>query len=157
MLAICTDGIVNGDDGGVVSLKSNGTPVLDYTVSPAMVEAFRHSQMQLARLQFAGGAKRVRTTHANPVWLNSPDDLPTLETLQYGPMKHSIFTAHQMGGCPMGANRGQSIVNPELRHWEVPNLFVVDGSVLPTSLGVNPSMSIYALSHRARAAVAAAV
>ena len=50
MLAICTDGIVNGDDGGVVSLKSNGTPVLDYTVSPAMVEAFRHSQMQLARL-----------------------------------------------------------------------------------------------------------
>ena len=52
----------------------------------------------------------------------------------------------------MGANRGQSIVNPELRHWEVPNLFVVDGSVLPASLGVNPSMSIYALSHRARAA-----
>jgi choline dehydrogenase-like flavoprotein len=77
--------------------------------------------------------------------------------LPYGALKHSVFTAHQMGGCAMGANRGQSIVNPELKHWDIDNLYVVDGSVLPTSLGVNPSMAIYSLAHRARETVASAV
>ena len=77
--------------------------------------------------------------------------------MRFGAMEHSVFTAHQMGGCAMGANRGQSIVNPELRHWDVPNLFVVDGSVLPTSLGVNPSMCIYSLAHRAREIIASTV
>ena len=35
----------------------------------------------------------------------------------------------------------------DLRHHQIDNLHVVDGSVFPTSLGVNPQMSIYGLSH----------
>lgn len=157
LLALCIDGLVRGDDGGTVSLKSDGRPVLDYSFSPAMVEAFRHSQEQMVRVQFAGGAKEVRTTHPDPLVLKSLADVPKINDLRFGALEHSVFTAHQMGGCAMGANRGQSIVNPDLRHWDVDNLFVVDGSVLPSSLGVNPSMSIYALAHRAREVVAAAV
>jgi choline dehydrogenase-like flavoprotein len=42
------------------------------------------------------------------------------------------------------------VVDVEHRHHRVPNLFVVDGSVLPTALGVNPSQTIYGLAHRAR-------
>ena len=49
------------------------------------------------------------------------------------------------------------MVDAEHRHHEVPNLFVVDGSVLPTALGVNPSETIYALSRRATAFVGGAV
>ena len=57
----------------------------------------------------------------------------------------------------MGRSPEDSVVDENLRHWRIPNLFVVDGSVFPTGLGVNPSESIYGFAHRARDAVAAAV
>jgi choline dehydrogenase-like flavoprotein len=62
-----------------------------------------------------------------------------------------------MGGCPMGEDPATSVVDPSLRHHEVRNLFVIDGSVFPTSLGVNPSLSVYGIAHWATEGVAAAV
>ena len=58
-----------------------------------------------------------------------------------------IFTAHQMGGCAMGDDAAHAIVRSEdLRHHRIENLYVIDGSVFPTSLGVNPQESIYGLA-----------
>ena len=55
------------------------------------------------------------------------------------------------------ADPNTSVVSPSLRHHEIPNLFVVDGSVFPTSLGVNPSLTIYGLAHWATDGIAAAI
>ena len=60
-------------------------------------------------------------------------------------------------GLTMGDDPKTSVVNPELRHHRISNLYVVDGSVFPTALGVNPSLTIYGLAHMARDRVAAAV
>jgi choline dehydrogenase-like flavoprotein len=46
----------------------------------------------------------------------------------------------------LGEDRATSVVDPQLRHHDVRNLYVVDGSVFPTSLGVNPSETIYGLA-----------
>ena len=83
----------------------------------------------------------VRTTHTAPMLLTRGDDVSKVTWPMV--LLSTLSLRHTKWVCPMGANRGQSIVNPELRHWDVPNLYVVDGSVLPTSLGVNPSMAIY--------------
>jgi choline dehydrogenase-like flavoprotein len=61
-----------------------------------------------------------------------------------------------MGGCPMGADEKTSVLTPELRFRGVDNLFVVDGSVFPTSLGVNPQQTIFGLSRWGSPFVAAA-
>jgi len=63
----------------------------------------------------------------------------------------------EMGGCGMGKDPATSVVDADLRHHRVKNLFVVDGSALPTALGVNPCETIYGLAHRARDVVAGAV
>jgi choline dehydrogenase-like flavoprotein len=62
-----------------------------------------------------------------------------------------------MGGCAMGPDAATSVVDLDLRHHTLKNLFVVDGSVFPTALGVNPSETIYGVAHMARDVVASAV
>lgn len=57
-------------------------------------------------------------------------------------------TAHLMGTCRMGTDPADSVVNPDGRSWDIPNLWICDGSVFPTSGGVNPSLTIQALACR---------
>lgn len=57
-------------------------------------------------------------------------------------------TAHLMGGCRMGADPAESVVDADGRSWEIPNLWVCDGSLFPTGGGVNPSLTIQALACR---------
>jgi choline dehydrogenase-like flavoprotein len=53
-------------------------------------------------------------------------------------------TSHLMGGCRMGDDPNDSVVDKDGRSWSIPNLWVCDGSLFPTSGGVNPSLTIQA-------------
>ena len=156
LISLSVDGLLPGDEGGTVSLRSDGRLAVDYPVKPHLEEAFRAACVAMARIQLAAGAKEILSLHNRPVRIRDEADLALLEQAPWGALQHAIFTAHQMGGCPMGGDPATSVVDSTLRHHQVRNLFVVDGSVLPTSLGVNPSETIYALAHRARDHVAAA-
>lgn len=57
-------------------------------------------------------------------------------------------TAHLLGTCRMGQDPAVSVVNADCRAHEVPNLFICDGSVFPTSTAVNPSLTIDAIAAR---------
>jgi len=57
--------------------------------------------------------------------------------------------AHLVGGCRMGARPEDSVVDSRHRVWGVPNLFVADGSVMPTQGSANPALTIMALAARA--------
>jgi len=57
-------------------------------------------------------------------------------------------TAHLLGTCRMGSDPSTSVVNADCRAHEVPNLFICDGSVFPTSTAVNPSLTIQAIAAR---------
>jgi choline dehydrogenase-like flavoprotein len=56
--------------------------------------------------------------------------------------------AHLVGGCKMGFSPEDSVVDANHRAWEVPNLFVCDGSVFPTEGAANPALVIMALADR---------
>lgn len=60
-----------------------------------------------------------------------------------------ILTAHPLGGCPMGDRPEASVVNDRGEVWGYPGLYVMDGSVVPTALAVNPALTIAALAERA--------
>ena len=57
-------------------------------------------------------------------------------------------TNHLAGTARMGFARESSVVDADCRSWDVRNLFVCDGSVFPTTGGVNPSLTITALALR---------
>jgi len=156
-IALHVDGFLPGDDGGAVSLRSDGRVRLDYPIRPALARAFRASHEVLARIHLAAGADLAATSHTPRLEIRREADLVALDRAAYGAHAHPIFTAHQMGGCAMGPNPETSVVDGHLRHHRVPNLFVVDGSVFPTSLGVNPMESILGVAHWAVERVAAAI
>jgi len=56
---------------------------------------------------------------------------------------------HMIGTCRMGDNPETSVVNKWNQSWDVPNLFIVDGSILATGGVVNPTPTISALALRA--------
>ncbi|HEX8858283.1 MAG TPA: GMC family oxidoreductase [Actinomycetes bacterium] len=56
--------------------------------------------------------------------------------------------AHLVGGCRMAAGERDGVVDRNLRSFAVPNLYICDGSVLPTQGSANPALTIMALAAR---------
>lgn len=57
-------------------------------------------------------------------------------------------TCHLNGTARMGSDPRTSVVNADCRSWDIPNLWICDGSVFPTVGGVNPSLTIQAIACR---------
>ncbi len=62
--------------------------------------------------------------------------------------KETDDTAHLHGTARMGFDSRTSVVNADCRSWDIPNLWICDGSVFPTVGGVNPSLTIQAIACR---------
>jgi cholesterol oxidase len=58
-------------------------------------------------------------------------------------------TVHPLGGCPMGNDPQTSVVDPFGKVHQADGLYIVDGSILPSSVGPNPSLTIAAIANRA--------
>jgi choline dehydrogenase-like flavoprotein len=65
------------------------------------------------------------------------------------PIGSQQFAVHLLGTCRMGADPKSSVINPDHRTHDVPNLFLCDGSSLVTSGRGQPTMTIQALAYRA--------
>ena len=63
-------------------------------------------------------------------------------------------TAHILGGCPIGLTPEDGVVDPKSRAFGYEDLYVVDGSIIPANLGVNPSLTITAMAEHAMSHVA---
>jgi cholesterol oxidase len=62
-------------------------------------------------------------------------------------------TAHILGGCPMGQTKEEGVVNERFEVHAYKNMYILDGSIVPCNLGVNPSLTITALSEYAMSMV----
>jgi cholesterol oxidase len=59
-----------------------------------------------------------------------------------------VITVHPLGGCPMGRDESEGVVDSFGQVFNYPGLFVADGAVLPGPVGANPSLTIAALADR---------
>jgi cholesterol oxidase len=74
-------------------------------------------------------------------------DARSFFALDAGPLGKFI-TVHPLGGCPMSDERSSGVVDHRGRVHGYEGLYVLDGSIVPTALGVNPSKTIAALAER---------
>jgi len=105
---------------GLVSQRDQNLPI------PTVIENGR----EVVEL-FAEKSDGVAQSTINEVMMNTPS------------------TAHILGGCGIGIDESSGVVDMNHQAFNYPGLYVVDGSVVPSNLGVNPSLTITAMSERA--------
>jgi choline dehydrogenase-like flavoprotein len=99
-----------------------------------------------ARILLAAGITGVRTLHTSGGELTNERDVAALRDRPWGPHDLTLFSAHVNGTCRLGVDPRISGVDPTGQRHGVRGLYVVDGSLLPTGLGVNPQATIMALA-----------
>lgn len=93
----------------------------------------------------------------NPAWIPAGQDFAERVAGQIdgrpggtvGEIFNVPMTAHFLGGCPIGTDADDGVVDPYHRLYGYPGIHVVDGSAVTANLGVNPSLTITAQAERA--------
>jgi len=148
-LALLRDGFNSGSVGGQVRLNSDGSPVLDYKLTPAIWDAARRALVAMAELQHAAGALSTLPVHEFSKPANNIDEaLKQIKELEMKPLSMKVVSAHVMGGCAMAGEEKLGVARPDGKHWQIENLSIHDGSLFPTSIGANPQLSIYGLTNK---------
>jgi hypothetical protein len=143
-----------------IRLDENGGPEIDYTLSDADKRRFAEGVAEAIRIIFKAGAKEVylpttenilgqesATSGVRPQILTSPDQAASVEkNLQFVPNRTMVTSAHMQATDKMGPTPENSVVGQDFHVWGTRNLYVVDGSIFPTSVGANPMQSIYTIA-----------
>ena len=132
-----------------------GRPVVTYMLNDADVARLHRGLGILARVYFAAGARTVMMpVHGFPE-LRGAGDLARFDaaTLRASDLELSAY--HPLGTARLGPDPRSSVVDAEHQVHGTPGLYVVDGAAVPSSLGVNPQVTIMALATRAAERLAA--
>ncbi len=147
-------------DAGEVVVGPDGLPVPVWTLSAFDRDVMRKGLDGMAQILEAGGARRMYTSHAGWVSYDPGNGgreqmLKAADDYGWGPAQVTLGSFHLMGTAHMGASKGSTVCDPTGEAWDAKNLFVVDGAVLPTALGVNPMITIEAAAHKIARGMAA--
>ena len=146
-------------DRGVGSVRpdSGGRPLIRYDIDRGTLERFRKGSALLAELLLRGGASEVLAGVGSTITLTT---LSEARALAEAPLRPSAFRSsafHPLGTCRMGADAARGVVDFDHKVYGTRNLYVIDGSTVPSSLGVNPQVTIMAMAARAGHRLAAAL
>jgi choline dehydrogenase-like flavoprotein len=134
------------EEGGTVSLDRSGHARIRYKWTERLRGGLKAGTRNSMALMLAGGARYALSGHLHRVQRLEELDA-VLESAPFDACKVPVFSGHVMGGCTMGRDPRRSVVDSEtLGVHGLDNLFVVDGSVFPTSLTVNPQLTIFGLA-----------
>jgi choline dehydrogenase-like flavoprotein len=117
-----------------------------YTLKRPDMERFVAGMAAVARMHFAAGARKVLPGIFGLPYSIGPDEVHLIESAPRDPRAYVSILSHLFGGCTMGRDASRSVADPRGRVHGHPGLYVVDASVFPTNLGVNPQHTIMAVA-----------
>jgi choline dehydrogenase-like flavoprotein len=128
---------------GRVGLTSNGSLRLSYHLLEEEARRIQFGIARAAEIHFAAGATEVYP-NVGPVSVIPRGKLAEFESMKLRPADLRLEAFHPMSSARMGADPDTSVCDPRGAVRGVENLYVADASLLPTSVGVNPMMTVIA-------------
>jgi choline dehydrogenase-like flavoprotein len=141
--------MVEDEANGRIVLGPGGRAVGLYRLGKRERRLLAKGSAAIARIFQAAGAKACYSEIRGHDELRTTADIERLE--QATPAAHdmTMVAFHPLGTCRMGGDPQRSVVDPSYETHDIPGLYIVDGSVVPSSIAVNPQLTIMALATRA--------
>jgi choline dehydrogenase-like flavoprotein len=138
--------LVKDDSSGRIQ-HTGGPPNITYSVIDKDRRKFTTGFEFVAEMFFAAGSRRVRPALNGAKWFTSFNEARQFIRGVTDPAEFMLYASHPMGTCRISADPAKGVVRPEDgRTHDHEGLYVVDASLMPTALGVNPQMTIMAQS-----------
>jgi choline dehydrogenase-like flavoprotein len=147
--------VVRAEAEGTVRPAWGGRDRVKLNLTTRDVERTRKGTAMLAKMMFEAGAREVWPgLYGLPPVITSIDQVRLIEEAPADSRIFSMITTHLFGAARMGVDPRTSVVGPDFQSHEARGLWVVDSSVFPTNLGVNPQHSIMGLARLAATRIA---
>ncbi len=145
---------------GRVTIDANGESVATYSITDET--DIKNAQLGLeaqAAIHEAARAVELRSLAPGLAPWKRGDDLSAFISSTLAPQLAAggqlLFSAHQMGTCPMGTDPATSVAGPRGELHDTPGVWIGDGSAFPSASGTNPMITIMALADRTADAIIA--
>jgi len=145
---VVTGTLVDDTTTGRVWPGPGGVALMFYQIDKEETRRLIRAVALLCEILFTAGARSVLLPFAHLKEIKSMDEIIKIYDTPIKPSEIELMTVHAMGTTRMGANPKLYVVGPWCETNDVKNLFIVDGGIIPTSIGVNPQETIMALSTR---------
>lgn len=141
-------GMVHDDSSGRVFRGLGREPIVTYKMSERDKSAFKEGVRFTMRAFLEAGAHTVMNPFVGAPLVHSIAELEVLDFSSYDMNRAQSLSYHPLGTAGMGVDRKHAVVDPRGESFELKNLWVADGSVFPSSVGVNAQLPIMAMTTR---------
>jgi choline dehydrogenase-like flavoprotein len=138
---------------GRVGLNGDGSLRASYRLTDNDARRLSFGIARAAEIHFAAGATEVYP-NIGRIGVLKFDRLADFEATAIKPSELRLEAFHPMGSARIAADPAKGVCSPVGAVNGVDDLYVTDGSLFPTSVGVNPMMTIIAFSKRIAAGLA---
>lgn len=142
-------GMVRDRGEGTVSLGDGFVPSIRYDVDASSLEAIKQALRSVTRIYFAAGAKRVcPLVHPLRFYEREADAIAAIDGVKTPLDLAHVHSSHPQGTCRMGPADGpdKGVVDGNGKVHGAEGLYVMDGSIVAGSVGVNPQVTIMSLA-----------
>ncbi len=138
--------MIHDEAAGRVRSFFGREPLITYAMTPRDRERMWRGIGILGELAFAAGARELLLPIFGQDPIASPAELARILRARPSARRVEAMSFHPLGTARMGADATRGVVRESGETFQVENLFVADGSVLPTSLGVNSQLPIMTMA-----------
>ncbi len=146
--------MIHDEGGGTVRPGPGREPLLWYEMAPRDLARLRRSITILTEIAFAAGAREVHASVFGMPSVRTMDDARAMERADIDARRIECMAFHPLGSARVANAPRRGVVDQRGECFELPGLFVADGSVLPTSIGVNSQVPIMAMATRTARGIA---
>jgi choline dehydrogenase-like flavoprotein len=152
----CLGVVVGTESDGSVSASRLGGVDFKYAPSDADFTRIKNGVRLAAKIGLAAGARRAMPTTFSPIEVRNEAELARIELEIGDDSDLSLNTSHPQGGNVMSLDALKGVVDPSFRVYGTLNVHVCDASVFPSSITVNPQLTVMALAAYAADEIAGA-